>query len=109
MTTHEKRRPGSKPWATGTQLEYLKSMQNAYVEAQRNHTGVEFWARVMDHWESTWGIQDVPANDNVDNGLPGDGAEEKNLSGRNLLLKVSDSHLGLTSGLNSPKSNFTAH
>jgi hypothetical protein len=102
-----KRGPGSKPWATNEQLDYLKSIRPAYTHAQSSGTGAEFWATVLMHWETTWTISDAPINKEGTRASSADPSAASNnggdddeyhtdddkgssLTGRELLLRVSD-------------------
>jgi hypothetical protein len=78
-----KRGPGSAPWATVDQRQYLHKMRSDYLVAPPNDK-TEFWVRVMAHWEATWGIGIFPEDDYEENAGPG----RKPLTNRERLLKV---------------------
>jgi hypothetical protein len=78
----ERRKPGSKPWVTVDQYNYLDGLEDLYRSAMANKTSGEFWVGLMNYWEDTWGVPIVPAE------LVEIDPKKGPLSDKEMLLKV---------------------
>jgi hypothetical protein len=78
----EKRGPGSRPWATFNQRQYLISQRLPFLAAKAKNATPEFWASILTHWELAWGIPDIPIS-------PEERIENPDQTPKELLIKVS--------------------